>query len=187
MSQSFTPKACSGGSGIGSLRHLPPPRTLPNQWPRPRQPSCGLKGCPPGDGFLFLLVSLLLGIPAVPHPQLWRGHLLPNRPYGGKVIHLPAHGPEVVHKLLRLDSCDILAIEACLPLLELLLTYKKCLANLYVLCSPPEINPATARLPPSVQTASIYRHSMDNRLLLVKNAGSRLPLPWHQPCPPSKN
>ena len=82
---------------------------------------------------------------------------------------------------------DVLAIEACLPPLDLLLTYKRRLANLRVLCSPPEINPAAARLPPSVQTPSLHRHSPDLRALSAKNAGSRLPLPWIQPRPPSKN
>ena len=82
---------------------------------------------------------------------------------------------------------DILAIEACLPPLELLLRYKRRLASLRILCSPPEINPATARLPPSVQTPSLHRHSPDHRALSAKNAGSRLPLPWLQPRPPSKN
>ena len=82
---------------------------------------------------------------------------------------------------------NILAIEACLPPLELLLTYKSRLAHLRVLCSPPEINPAAARLPPSVKTPSLHRHSPDHCALSAKNAGSRLPLPWFQPRPPSKN
>ena len=51
---------------------------------------------------------------------------------------------------------DILAIEACLPPLKLLLIYKRRLARLRVLCSAPEINPAAARLPHSVQTQSLH-------------------------------
>jgi len=82
---------------------------------------------------------------------------------------------------------DVLAIEACLPPLELLLGYKRRLASLRILCSPPEINPATARLPPSVQTPTLHRHSPDHRSLSARNAGSRLPLPWLQPRPPTKN
>jgi len=82
---------------------------------------------------------------------------------------------------------DILAIEACLPPLDLLLAYKRRLAHLRIQCSAPEINPAAARLPPSVQTPSLYRHSPDLRALSAKNTGSRLPLPWTQPRPLSKN
>jgi len=82
---------------------------------------------------------------------------------------------------------DILAIEACLPPLELLLRYKRRLAHLRILCSPPEINPAAARLPLSVQTPSLHRHTPDHSALSAKNAGSRLPLPWLQPSPPLKN
>jgi len=82
---------------------------------------------------------------------------------------------------------DTLAIEACLPALDLLLTYKRRLANLRVLCSPPEIKPAAARLHPWVQTPSLHRHSPDHRALSATNAGSRLPLPWIQPTRPSKN
>ena len=82
---------------------------------------------------------------------------------------------------------DILAIEACLPPLAILLTYKRRLANLRIISSPPEINPAAARVPPSVQTPSLDRHSPDHRPLSAGNAGSRLPLPSIQPRPPSKN
>ena len=82
---------------------------------------------------------------------------------------------------------NILAIEACLPPLELLLVYKRRLPNLRVMCSPPEINPATARIPPSVQTPSLHRHSPDHRVLSARNAGSCLLLPWLQPRPPTKN
>ena len=82
---------------------------------------------------------------------------------------------------------NFLAIEACLPPLDLLLTYKRRLATLRVLCSPAEMNPATAHLPPSVPTPFLHPHARDHRGLLAKNAGSRLPLPWHQPRPPSQN
>jgi len=82
---------------------------------------------------------------------------------------------------------DILAVEACLPPFDLLLGYKHRLACLRVMCSPLEINPAAARLPASLQTPSLSRHTPDHRDLSRKNAGSRLPLPWLQPRPPTKN
>jgi len=55
------------------------------------------------------------------------------------------------------------------------------------MCSPPELNPAAARLPATLQTPSLSRHSPDHRVVPRKNAGSRLPLPWLQPRRPSKN
>ena len=79
------------------------------------------------------------------------------------------------------------AIEACLPHLDLLIAYKRRLANLWVLCFPPEIHPATALLAPLVQTPSLLRHAPDHMALLAEDAGGRLPLPWLQPRPRTKN
>ena len=56
-------------------------------------------------------------------------------------------------------TTDILAIEAYIPPLELLLRYKRRVANLRMLCSPPEINPATAQLAPTVLTPSLHRYT----------------------------
>ena len=44
--------------------------------------------------------------------------------------------------------------EACLPPLPALISHHRRLASLRLICSPPEINPATARLPRSVPTFS---------------------------------
>ena len=82
---------------------------------------------------------------------------------------------------------DILAIEACHPRFNLVLSYKKRLANLPVFCSPSEINPAAARLDPSVPTPSLSRHAPDHPLLQGGNVGSRLRLPWHHCRPHSIN
>jgi len=82
---------------------------------------------------------------------------------------------------------DILAIEACIPPLELLHRYKRRLANLRVLCSPSEINVAAARLPRSEPTPSLHWHSPYHRLLLRGNSGHRNPLSWLTPRPPAKN
>jgi len=76
----------------------------------------------------------------------------------------------------RCTPTDILAIEACLPPLELLLRYKRQLADLRVLCCPPEINPVAARLPISLHMASAHRHGPDHRLLLRRHLGHRNPL-----------
>ena len=82
---------------------------------------------------------------------------------------------------------DLLTIEACLRPLDLLLFYTKRLANLLVVCSSPEINPATAHLAPSLQTSCLHHHALYYRNLLFRNAGSCLCILLLQPRPPSKN
>jgi len=139
-----------------------------------------------------------IGLPPFLCHRLASSLLFPILSYGADVFVPTAHMIRKLsvfwHKVQRwTTNCfmstptDILAIEACLPPLELLLVYKRRLAHLRIQCSPPEINPATARLPPSVQTPSLHRHSPDHRALSARNAGSRLPLPWLQARPPSKN
>jgi len=139
-----------------------------------------------------------IGLPPFLCHRLASSLLFPILSYGADTFVPTAHMARKLsvfwHKVQRwTTNCfvstptDILAIEACLPPLGLLLAYKRRLAGLRILCSPPEINPATARIPPSVQTPSLHRHSPDHRQLSAGNAGSRLPLPWLQPRPPTKN
>jgi len=110
-----------------------------------------------------------IGLPPCLCYRLASSLLFPILTYGADVFIPTAHmiGKLSVfwHKVQRwTTNCfmstplDILAIEACLPPLGLLIAYKGRLAHLRILCSPPEINPATARLPPSVQTPSLHRH-----------------------------
>jgi len=139
-----------------------------------------------------------IGLPPFLCHRLAFSLLFPILSYGTDAfvptLHMTTKLSVFWHKLQRwTTNCfmstptDILAVEACLPPLGLLLTSKRCLAGLRIMCSPPEINPATARVPPSMQTPSLNRHSLDHRAPSARNAGSRLPLPWLQPRPPSKN
>ena len=139
-----------------------------------------------------------IGLPPFLCHRLASSLLFPILSYGVDVFVPTAHMTRKLsvfwHKVQRwTTNCfmstptDILAIEACLPPLDILLAYKLRLAYLRIMCSPPEINPATARLPASAQTPSLHRHSPDHRALSRKNAGSRLPLRWIQLRPPSKN
>ena len=143
--------------------------------------------CPPGIGLPPFLCHRLAFSLLFPILSYSADAFLPT-------IHMTRKLSAFWHKVQRwTTNCfmctptDILAIEACLPQLELLLTYKRRLAYLRILSSPPEIKPATARLPPSVQTPSLHRHSPDHRALSARNVGSRLPLPLIQPRPRSKN
>jgi len=150
----------------------------------------------------FLAVKRLsppgIGLPPYLCQRLASSLLFPILSYGADgfvpTVHMTRKLAALWHKVQRwTTNCfmstptDILAIEACLPPLDLLLRYKRRLAHLRILCYLPEIKPAAARLPPSVQTPSLHRHSPDLRALSARNGGSRLPLPWTQPRPPSKN
>jgi len=139
-----------------------------------------------------------IGLPPFLCHRLASCLLFPILSYGADVfmptVHMLRKLSVFWHKVQRWTTkcflstpTDILAIKACLPPRDLLLTYKRRLANLRIMCSPPEINPATARLPLSLQTPSLHRHSPDHRVLSARNAGSCLPLPWTQPRPPTKN
>jgi len=139
-----------------------------------------------------------VGLPPFLCHRLASSLLFPILSYGADVfiptVHMIRKLSVLWHKVHRwTTNCfmssptDILAIEACLPPLELLLTYKRRLANLRIMYAPPEINPASARLPLSVRTPSLQRHSPDHRVLSARNAGSRLPLPRLQARPPTKN
>jgi len=139
-----------------------------------------------------------IGLPAFLCHRLASSLLFPMLSYGADTFKFTAHVtrklPAFWHTVQRwTPNCfsstptDILAIEACLLPLDLLLSYKYRLASWRVICSPPETNSAAARLPPSVQTPSLHRHDPDHRALSRKNAGSRLPLLWLQPMPPWQN
>ena len=75
----------------------------------------------------------------------------------------------------------ILAIESCLPPLVLLIEHRQRMAALRVVCSPPEINPASARLHKSVPNRSSYRSPLCHRSLLVRLNPAHRPLMWRTP------
>jgi len=137
-----------------------------------------------------------MGLPPFLCHRLASSLLFPILSYGADTfkptVHMTRKLSAFSHKVQRWTTnyfactpTDILAVEACLPPLDLFLAYKHRLACLTVICSTPEISPAAARLPASLQTLSRSRYTPDHRDLARKNAGSRLPLPWLQPRPPS--
>jgi len=143
--------------------------------------------CPPG-----------MGLPPFLCHRLASSLLFPILSYGADTfkptVHMTRKLAAFWHRVQRwTTNCfactpvDILAVEACLPPIDLLLAYKHRLACLRVLCSPPEINRATARLPPSLHTPLLHRHTPNHRVLCRGNPGARLHLPWHRTRPAAKN
>jgi len=83
----------------------------------------------------------------------------------------------------------ILSLELCLPPVSLLITYRQRLAALRVICSPPSVNPATARLHPSFPSLSVHRAPDSSRALTRGLTSVYLPLHWKtpRPVPPIRN
>jgi len=83
----------------------------------------------------------------------------------------------------------ILSVESCLPPVSLLVTHRQRLAALRVVCSPPQVNPATARLHPSFPSLSGYRAPDSSRALTRGLLSVYLPLNWKtpRPVPPIRN
>ena len=75
----------------------------------------------------------------------------------------------------------ILAIEACLPPLPLLIEHRQRMAALRLASSSPEINPAAGRLHKSVPNKSSFRSPQCHRSLLTKLNPAKRPLMWKTP------
>jgi len=83
----------------------------------------------------------------------------------------------------------ILSVESCLPPVSLLITHQQRLAALRVVCSPPSLNPATARLHPSFPSLSVHRVPDFSRALTRGLTSVYLSLHWKtpRPVPPLRN
>jgi len=77
----------------------------------------------------------------------------------------------------------MLAVESCLPPVSLLITHRQRLAALRVVCSPPGMNLATARLHPSFPSLSVHRAPDSLRALTRGLSSVYLPLHWKTPRP----
>jgi len=83
----------------------------------------------------------------------------------------------------------ILSVESCLPPVSLLITHRQRLVALRVVCSPPTVNPATARLHSSFPSLSVYRAPDCSRAITRGLSSVYLPLHWKtpRPVPPMRN
>ena len=112
-----------------------------------------------------------MGLPPYLCLSLVRALLAPILLYGSAIWNPPPTimGPMSVfwHQVSRwITNCfsstnlTCLHREACLPPLPVLVRHQRRLAGLRLICSPPQINPATARLPQSVPTFSPHRATL---------------------------
>ena len=77
--------------------------------------------------------------------------------------------------------------EACLPPLPVLVRHQHRLAGLRLICSTPEINPATARLPKSVPTFSPHRAALIARGKITSQPYLFFNLDWRSAPDKAKN
>ena len=77
----------------------------------------------------------------------------------------------------------ILAAEACLPSLSVLLPHKRRMATLQLVCSPPQINPATARLCRSFPSILKFRAPNSYHPCCTQLDPNVMPLNWKTPHP----
>jgi len=112
-----------------------------------------------------------MGLPPYLCLSLARSLLAPILLYGSAVWYPPPSimGPMSVfwHRVCRwitncFSSTNITCLhrEACLPLLRVLVRHQRRLAGLRLICSPQEVNPATARLSKFVPTLSPHRTAL---------------------------
>jgi len=112
-----------------------------------------------------------MGLPPYLFFSLAHSLLAPILLYGSAIWYPPPSimGPMSVfwHRVCRwitncFSSTNITCLhrEACLPQLPGLVRHQRRLAGLRLICSPPQINPATARLPKSVPTFSPHRGTL---------------------------
>jgi len=80
-------------------------------------------------------------------------------------------------------------VESCLPPVSLMIAHRQRLAALRVVCSPPSLNPATARLHPSFPSLSVHRAPDSARAITRGLSSLYLPLYWKmpRPVPPIRN
>ena len=83
----------------------------------------------------------------------------------------------------------ILSVKSCLPPIPLMISQRQKLAVLRVVCSPPEVNPATARLHISFPSLSPHQAGDSSRALTRGLTSVYLPLHWNTPrtVPPIRN
>jgi len=77
--------------------------------------------------------------------------------------------------------------QACLPPLPVLVRHQPRLAGLRLICSPPEVNPATARLPKSVPTFSPHRAALIARGKITSRPYLFFNLDWRSTLDKTRN
>ena len=107
-------------------------------------------------------------------------------PTKGLLSKMDVHWRQVqrwVTNCFRTTPLPILSVESCLPPLHVLCSHKWRMAALHLVCSPPSINPASARLCRSYPTLLRARALDSHRSLCTRLPPNVMPLNWRTPRP----
>jgi len=118
-----------------------------------------------------------------PHPTLRCRPIHPPRGHDSPPRYILAQGPKVDHKLFISYAHRHPFGGVMSPACSLLITHRQRLAVLRVVCSPPSVNPATARLHPSFPSHSVHRSPDSSRAITRGLSSVYLPLDWTTPLP----
>jgi hypothetical protein len=129
------------------------------------------------------------GMPPYACHRLASGLILPILSYGADLFQPTVATSDKMsvfwNKVLRwITNCfratptTILACEACLPPLPAIFKHKRKMAALRLACSSPQINPAAARLPPTLPIADSSDIRASTRRVLLGRRTNCIPLPW---------
>jgi len=144
------------------------------------------------------LSPLRMGLPPYLCLSLACSLLAPILLYGSAVWNPPLSimNPMSVfwHRVCRwitncFSSTNLMCLhrEACLPPLPVLIRHQRRLTGLRVICSPPEVNPASARLPKSVPTFSPHRAPLLARVKITSQLYLFFNLDWGTSPDKAKN
>ena len=138
---------------------------------------------PPGAGLAPYLCHRLATSLLAPILLYWADLFTPS---AGAIARLDTFWHKVqwwTTNCFSATPVGILSVESCLPPESLMVSQRQRLAALRIVCSPPSVNPATARLHHSFPSLSTYQAKDSVRPLTKGLTSVYLPLDWRTPRP----
>jgi len=142
---------------------------------------------PPRDGPSPLLLSLLSALALGSNPPVWVSCLEPSPVYHEPDVRVWPRVCRWITNCFSSTNLTCLHREACLPPLPILIPHQRRLASLRLICSAPEVNPASARLPKFLPTFSPHRAPLLARGKITSQPYLFFNLDWRTPPDKANN
>src|SRR5205807_2615223 len=138
---------------------------------------------PPGTGLAPHLAHRLSYALLLPILLYGADLLVPTKGMLGKMKVFWRQVQRWTTNCFRTTPTTILAAEACLPPISVLVSHKRRMAALRLVCAAPSINPAAARLCCSFPSMQRFRAPDAHRALCTKLQPNVMPLNWRSKLP----